>query len=432
MKYRPSRGLVFCLVPLLATGGTAAWAWSKANDVPLQARAHGDFFELLKRKKSSLSNYDAAEWAATAKSMRAESVAAKQKLLAEFPALAIESKPVPEAENGFLMLHKFSGFPPGAGPKVGTNLTRVLHDRTEWNAEAVKAALAEHPVEVARAEEIAAMPARSSSGMPDDYIGFIGARTGKFCADVLLLKARLAAEAKDETETLRLVAATRNLVRHYREIEQPSLLAETVAILIDLSVTECAFKHLLPDLGPAADLPRWKEALVTRGYTPADFGHVMRGEWNIASEFYLIPMVLQQKPADSDKLLRTYASNFESLVKALPGMSWDEFAGGGCESLQEGFSHLSDKSREIADDFSIGCKAWTKGYVRAASMLAMHQAALDLMILEKSGEKLDTTAVEKIIVEPISGTRFAFDPGSRILTAPERMKEFDVREVKLP
>ena len=432
MRYRPSRGLVFCLAPLLATGGTAAWAWSKANDAPLEARAKGDFFDLLKRKKPPLWNYDAAEWNALAKSMRPEAVAAKRKLLGEFPALAMESKPVPEAENGFLMLHKFSGFPLGRGPMVGPNLRGFLEGRTEWNAEAAKAALAEHPVEVARVEEIAAMPTRSSSGMPDDYIGFIGARTGKFCADVLLLKARLAAEAKDETEALRLVAATRNLVRHYREIEQPSLLTETVAILIDLSVTDCAFKHLLPDLGPAADLSRWKEALVTRGYTPADFAHIMRGEWNIIAEFYLIPLVLQHKPSDGEKLLSVYSNNFDSLVNALPGMSWDEFSGGGCGSLQEGFSDLSDKSREIADLMSIGCEAWTKGYTRAASKLAMHQAAMDLMILEKSGEKLEATTVEKIIVEPISGTRFAFNPGTRILSAPERMQEFQVGEVKLP
>lgn len=431
MRYRPSRGLVLCLVPLLATAAAGAWAWRKANDVPLQARASGDFVDLVKRKES-LTGYDNAEWASVVKEHRAETAVLKQKLLAEFPGLAIEAKPVPAESNGFLALHKFSGFPLGTGPRMGQKLYRLLNGRTEWNAEAVKAALDENPVEVAKAEEIAAMPQRSSSGMPGDYIGFIGARTGKFCSDVLLLKARLAAEAKDEAEALRLVCAARNMARHYREIEEPCLLAETVAIMIDLSVTDCVFEHLLPQLGPQADLAQWKQALVTQGYTPADFARVIRGEWNAMAEYYLIPNILKQAPADGEKLLRIHAGNYEALAKTLPTMTWQEFVNQPCEPLGEGFNFLSEQSRGIAAEISVGCKAWTKGYVRAASKLAAHQAAIDLMLLEKSGETLDQAAVEKIFVEPVSGMRFAYEPASRTLSSPEEMKEFEVGAVKLP
>ncbi len=431
MRYRPSRGLVLCLAPLLVTATAGAWAWRKANDVPLQARASGDFVDLVKRKES-LDGYDNAEWAAVLKEHRAEAVALKQKLLAEFPGLAAEAKPVPAELNGFLALHKFTGYPLGTGPRVGPKLAHLLAGKVEWNAEAVKAALDENPAEVAKAEEIAAMPNHSCSGMPGDYNGFISARAGKFCADVLLLKARLAAEAKDEAEALRLVGAARNLTRHYREIEQPCLLAETVAMLLDLSVTECVFEHLLPQLGAQADLVKWKQALVTRGYTPADFAEVMRGEWNASTEYYLIPYIIKQAPADGEKLLRIHAGNYETLVKTLPTMSWQEFLHQPCGSLGEGFNFLSDESREIAKVISVGCNAWTKGYVRAASKLATHQAALDLMLLEKAGENLDPTTVEKIVVEPVSGQRFTYEPTSRTLSPPEGMKEYEVGTVKLP
>lgn len=433
MKYRPSRGLVLCLTPLLATATAGAWAWNKANDAPLRERAGGDFVNLLKRDNSGAPHsMGTEEWEKLQKASRAECRTIVAKLRADFPSLQIEPKPVPAEENAFLQLHLLSGPPIGNGPRIGRSLQEILASHAEWNAEAVKAALAEHAEVVAKVEHIAALESRSSSEMPESYNGFVGARAAKTCADILLLKARLAAEAKDEAEALRLVAATRNLARHFREIEEPTLLAETVAILIDLSVANCAFEHLLPKLGRDADLPQWKQALGTRGYTPADFAQVMRGEWNVVAEFYLAPVVLKQAPSDGDELMQIHASNFAALVAALPGMSWGEFTKQRCEPLQEGFSHLSEQSRGIAKEFFIGCKAWTKGYVRAASVLASHQAALNLMMLEKAGENLDGASVEKIMVEPVSGTRFSYDPKSRTLSPPESMKEFEVGAVKLP
>jgi hypothetical protein len=431
MSYRPSRGLVLCMIPMIATATAGAWAWNKANDVPLHERANGDFIALVKKKRDLWSE-DKEDTPAARKAMRAGAAAMKEKMLQEYPGLRIEEKPVPDEANAFLQLYKLSGFPAGSGPVIGENLKRFLDGRAGWDSAKVQEALAEESELVALAEKIGAMTERSSSNMPEDYNGFVSARAAKYLGDVLMMKARLASESQDPQEVLRLVSATRNLASHFREIEKPTLLGETVTILVDLSATAASFEHLLPALGPEADLSRWKEALVPRGYTPADFAHVMRGEWHTTAEYYLYPAILRQKPADGEKLARQHAANFETLVNTLPQMGWQEFAEEGCKPLSEGLSDFSGKSGEIAEGFLVGSQAWHKGYTRAVSVFALHEAALDLMILEQGGEPLAAESVSKLKPDPVSGKSYRFDPATRTLSPPEEIEAANVRPVKLP
>ena len=435
MNYRPSRGLVLCMIPLLATATAGAWAWNKANDVPLNERAKGDFFALVKKKRDPLSE-GREDTPAARRAMRAGAAAMKEKMLQEYPGLRIEEKPVPDEENAFLQLYKLGGSGSGQGPVIGENLQQFLSGKAEWDSAKVQAALAEEAELVALAEKIGAMTERSSSNMPEDYNGFISARTAKSLSDILMLKARLASESQDPQEVLRLVAATRNLASHFREVEAPSLLGKTVTIVVDLNATAASFEHLLPALGPETDLAAWKETLLPRGYTPADFAHVMRGEWNITAEFFLYPEILRQKLPDGEELARVHAANFETLVNALPGMNWKQFAEQfteeGCEPLSEGLSDFSGKSGEIAKSIMIGSQAWGKGYMRAVSVFALHEAALDLMILEQGGDTLAAESVGKLKMDPVSGLSYRFDPATRTLSAPEEIGAANVKPVKLP
>jgi hypothetical protein len=431
MSYRPSRGLVLCMIPLLATATAGAWAWNKANDVPLHERANGDFLALVKKKRDPLSE-GREDTPAARRALREGCAAMKRKMLQEHPGLRIEEKPVPDEHNAFLQLHKLAGFPTGRGPVIGENLQQFLSGNAEWDSAKVRAALAEESELVALAEKIGAMTERSSSNMPEDYNGFISARTAKYLGDILMMKARLASESQDPQEVLRLVAATRNLASHFREIESPTLLGETVTILVDLNAAAASFEHLFPALGPEADLAAWKEALVPRGYTPADFAHVMRGEWNITAEFYLYPAILRQKLSDGEELARLHAANFERLVMELPEMGWAEFAEKGVTALEEDMSGLSEKGQEVARAFLIGNAGWHKGYMRAVSVFALHEAALDLMILEQGGEPLAAESVSKLKPDPVSGKSYRFDPATRTLSAPEEIEAANVKPVKLP
>ena len=431
MKYRPSRGLVLCMIPLLATATAGAWAWSRANDVPPRERGKGDFLAIVKKKRDP-SGEDRVDTPAARKALREGSAAMKEKMLREYPGLRIEEKPVPDEDNAFLQLHKLAGFATESRPLVGENLQQFLSGNAEWDRAKVQAALAEEAELVAIAEKIGAMAERSSSNMPEDYNGFVDARTAKYLGDILMLKARIAAEDQDPQEALRLVGATRNLSEHFREIEQPSLLAETVSILLDSSAMDAAFDKLLPALGPGVDLAPWKEAMLPRDYSPAGFTHVMRGEWNTTAEFYLYPAILRQKPADGEELARQHAANFETLIQKLPGMSWSEFAEEGFKPLAEGISNFSGKSGEIAKGFLNDSQPWCKGYTRSVSVFSLYEAALDLMILEQGGETLAAESVKTLKPDPVSGKSYRFDPATRTLSAPEEMEALNVQPVKLP
>jgi hypothetical protein len=430
MNYRPSRGLVLCMIPLIATATGGAWAWNKATDAPLQERAEGDFLALVKKKREPLSE-GREDTPAARRALREGSAAMKRKILQEYPGLQIEEKPVPDEDNAFLQLHKLAGLHQ-RGPAIGENLQQFLSGKAEWDSAKVQAALAEEAELVALAEKIGAMTERSSSNMPEDYNGFISARTAKSLGDILMLKARLASESQDPEEILRLVAATRNLASHFREVESPTLLGKTVTILVDLNATAASFEHLLPALGPETDLAAWKETLLPRGDTPADFAHVMRGDWNIMAEFFLYPELLRQKLPDGEELARVHAANFETLVNTLPGMSWKQFADEGCQPTWEGFSDFSGKSGEIAESLMVGSQAWGKGYMRAVSVFALHEAALDLLILEQGGDTLAAESVAKLKTDPVSGLSYRFDPATRTLSAPEEIEAASVKPVKLP
>jgi hypothetical protein len=439
MNYRPSRGLILCLAPMLLIGGTGAWAWTKARGAPLHERSNGDFLAWVTRKRDpspevrddSPATLKALSPAAL-KALREGCSAMKEKMLQEHPALRIEENPVPDDENAFLQLHKLSGFPGSPGPVVGEKLLAYIDGKAEWDSVKVLEALAEESELVAIAEKIGAMTKRSSSDMPQDYNGFISARTAKCLNDILMMKGRLAAENKDQDECLRLATAARNLASHYREIEQPNLLCETAAVVLDLNLTAASFEHFLPALGPEADLAKWKEAFLPRGYMPADFALVMRGEWNSGSEFYLYPAILRHKLSDGEALARLHAANYERLVTELPGMSWPEFAKKGVSSLSDGMSDFSGKGQEMAEAFLPGNAAWHTRYMRAASIISLHEAALDLLILEQGGEALTAEAVAKLKTDPVSGLSYRFDAATRTLSAPEVIEATDVKPVRLP
>src|SRR5690606_18255333 len=134
----------------------------------------------------------------------------------------------------------------------------------------------------------------------------------KAASDLLIAKARLAAEAGNEAEALRLAAAVQNLASHCREIETPSLLAETIVLLVDLALQEATLQHLLPSIGREADLPKWQAILSSRSYDSAAFAKVMRGEWSIMMNFFLLPVLVNKThencPPDADELARAMTS----------------------------------------------------------------------------------------------------------------------------
>ena len=348
---------------------------------------------------------------------RAAAAAWKVKFLAEFPALKATERPVPAEENGFLLLYQF-----GSALTISEEFKKILADRDWWDAETAKRCLAEHAEVVGKIEHIAALTTHSSANMPADYMGFINARPGIQGCQILLLKARLAAEAGDETETLRLVSAAGNLGSHYQDIEVPSFLSETVAILIDRSIEDLSFQTLLPALGKTANPDRWKSILGRKIYSGAELAKMMRGEWNIGADFMEFPLLAVSgkncEMPDAEETSHCFSSIYSQCASDLPSRSLADLMHYKIV-CPGGASRLSEEGRGIIDLISIGPGSWFQGYVQAAAVHEQHQAALDLLILEKAGATLTPADTNRITREPVSGSPFVFDAASRKLSAPE-------------
>ncbi|MEO7098581.1 MAG: hypothetical protein ABI162_04410 [Luteolibacter sp.] len=348
---------------------------------------------------------------------RAEAAAWKVKFLAEFPALEVTERPVPAEENGFLLLYQL-----GSALPISEEFKKILADRNGWDPETVKRCLAEHAEVVGKIEHIAALPTRSSANMPADYIGFINAIPGINGSRMLLLKARLAAEAGDEEETLRLLSAAGNLGFHYHDIEAPSFLCETIAVLVNRAIEDLSFKTLLPALGKSAHLNRWKSLFGRKIYSAAELAKMMRGEWNNGADFMAFPLLAVSEKTcempDAEETLRCYSAIYSQCVSDLPSRSLADLMNYKIV-CPGGVSHLSEEGRGIIDTISTGDESWFQGYVQAAAVHQQHQAALDLLILEKAGTTLTPADANRITREPVSGLPFVFDAVSRKLSAPK-------------
>ena len=417
---------------LLAVGVAGGWAWYKVASVPPEICAKLSILEALKFKDTLITNPPKEGEIAA---QRPAALMLKEKLAAEFPALRVTARPVPDDENGFLLLHQLAdpGHAVASGWPVSEEFRQILEQRPPWDPAGARQCLTENAGLVSRIEHIADLTTRSSSNLPAEYNGLIEARTGKNGCDILLLKARLAAEAGDENETLRLVHAAVNLGSHYHAVESPTLLCEIVAILTHLSIDRAAFQTLLPAVGRKADLVRWKAVLGQRSYTPADLAGVMRGEWNTSAEFMFFPFILagaaKHQLPDAEAVARAGTSWFNTCVTRLDTCALADVAT--AFQAPTDVSHLSPEGREVIADLTKEF-GWAKGYVRAATVHAQHQAALELLILEQGGATLTDTDAARITPDPVSGLPFGFDAAKRVLTPAPDIEDLGVKPLALP
>ena len=435
MKYRPSASFIICLVSTLAVGGAAGWAWSKAQAVPEYKRVNLGFFEALsfqEPKGRKVFNHPTPEQLAAS---RQQVIELKQKTLAEFPDLAVEAKPVPQDQNGFRLLYELADDDGQPKIPVSPELRALLKDDAAWDPAAMRAALEANSEFVSHIGRIAALPDRSSMDMPADYLNFFHARPVMLGSKILLAKARLAAEAKDEAEALRMVNASLNLASHLDRIETPSLLAITIGLLVDLQTQDAIMTKILPALGKEADLPSWRGAITSRPqYNPDEFARLMRGEWNSALEHFILPIIFspnyEHRPDDYEAFVRAYTVKFDFLCKTLAGRKPRTLL---YLPPTPNPDKLSRGSWELLEMCQIGAGNWGKGYARAGSVRAQSLAALELLILEKTGATLAADSTAGVTFEPLSEERFLYDPATRTISAPAAIaEEAGVKPVTLP
>ncbi len=336
---------------------------------------------------------------------------------------------VPAAENGFLALYQL-----GRELPISEEFSKILSDGSSCDLTVARRCLSEHQEWVERIETIAALNKRSSIGMPGDFQGFSHAKTTKQCFEILLLKARLAAESGDENEAHRYVSSAGNLVDHLRKVETPTMLTATVVLLMDVEIERSIFSTLLPALGKSADLEIWRQQLNRRRNSIPELADALRGEWHTGADYWAFPMLAMSGQEgdlpDVEMVLRLYSSWMSDCVAKLPSLAFSEIESS-LPRPQNG-SGLSKAGREMFDTLTLGFSHWLKGYTRVTVVSAQYQAAMDLLIMEKAGAKLVADDAARVARDPVSGGAFQFDAASRMVSEPAGSKTPDVTPLALP
>lgn len=413
MRYHPSRSFVLSMALFLAPVPFGVWAWAKASSARAD-RPDLSFLDALRYEAPAKAPEFSAEQLAEGRRI---AQAQRVRMLAMFPDLAVPPRPVADEENGFLQLHLIAErFGNGTLPGVPGELQDIT---SPFDVVAAREHLGHHSEWVETAGNIAALTRSSDSAMPESFEGFVEARCGKSAADHLLLKARLLAEEGDEKGALHFVELARSLAGHYRGVEHPGLIGETVAILIDLSALSAVLDGILPALGSSADLAEWRTVLASRDYSAKDLARVVRGEWywsiGLMAPYLVHP---DTAPPDPDHLIEVFTEDFSVEARRLEGSSLETLVPSSGFPVPASRHAVSKKGREILEMSFLGSRAWYRGWGRVAVIQARGEAVLELLQREQNGEDLSMVRASKTR-NPLTNDPFVFDPATREFPAPK-------------
>jgi hypothetical protein len=354
-------------------------------------------------------------------------------VLARNPGLQPEWKQVPDAENGFLQLLTFAERHGDSGEErlgLPEELSSIINGSTDWDHEAAAAALADHQDLIAEITGIGLLPDQSAAKVSIDRYWFIGYRFYKECCDLLLADARVAAESGDTGRTVERVRATLGIAEHLSGIETPSLISETVAILVRLDVDGQVVQHILPTLDlDAGAIAEWGAVLKRRQPQPSDFAQLLRGDAYVAIGGLAIPLLVgnrdeltKKEIPDPDAFLDAVVSGMLDRVARIETATLIDMEDALAPAYLEAPAGLSPGAQEAYDAFQVGAGAWSRGWIRAASINVRTQAALAIM------------ADQEPPVELITGLPFVFDPDTRTLAHPDdpRLDNIDAEPVTIP
>jgi hypothetical protein len=450
MKYRPTKRVIWIVVPLLPVLIMSWAAWyagkSEENDLatrgskPPPARVFAkpvDWYDesraaVMNWKLNPWKNQNANQFGAHFRGLRyfknSENQAEYQKLmqlgkewyeriLARYPELAITYKNLPDEENGLLQwylwekrqdeAHPYPDSPFVSGRDLAVHFSPPK--MRPWNPTAAQAWLDANRTVLNEARRIALMPDRSSRIAVED------SRTGlrefsQVCCRAFLVEARLFAEGGDVARALESMRAATGLVDHFSNGEVPTLREVSRG---DHGENErYFFEKVLPALPPGkVDLRAWEKVLNPTLRQPADFASSVRGEWNVLMQAELLPILADSSAPDTPKDSEALAEAFTQYSKSLalqsdPLLLTDLPAN---PVTRHRYDNLTHRSQLVANNLGMTPESkdsrsqWEKRQVQTG----MTQAAFAIL----TGKAIPN--------DPIRGLPYVWDPVARQLSPPD-------------
>ena len=366
-----------------------------------------------------------------------------REILEKHPEMKLSFKDVPDERNGFLQFLNFMdrfGKYGADGLPLPENISAMLNGSSPWDAAAIAKWLEENRALVEEINSIGLMEEQSVKGIDMERTKFFGGRLANECSKLLLADARLSMEGGDEAAALQSAQAVFGLADHLDRMEMPSLLSETVAILMRINARKAIVNEILgAEGGTTADLAAWQGLLAGDSETPADLAEVFFGEWHHTVRSYLMPGLLgdpdylpvlmdssKAEPGtngeirDPDAVVEAHLRYFSSLMAQMKNSELGELPGLSANPPDK--TGVSQNGAAILDLLYVGSSAWSKGWTRSQTDKALYQAALQAA----SGGELP--------LEPYTGKPFVIDRETGTVSLPEDpwLDSMNYQPVKIP
>jgi hypothetical protein len=337
-----------------------------------------------------------------------------EELLERHPQFRVEFKDVPDEENGFLQFLMLSDELGGAALDLPGDLREMLAGDAPWNPKLVEKWLAENEDLFSRLLAIAEAPEQSIKGIEAERLLAPNAKLAIEIGRLLTAAGRLRTEEGSSDQAVHLYQAVINFARHFEDVELPTFLSQTIALLVRGQAHHNVRQNLLPHLAhDHAALQTWRELLSAFYALNIDGPRLLVGEWNVTTAAALLPQLLDGSinHPDPDALVEAVVFGFSDEIGRMmtgPGPFDDS-------PISHSPHGLSEVSREFVQSHGTARRNWLKAYAREISASAMNDATFAILL----GEPLP--------VEPVTGKPFVWDSGTRTLSPPPEAQQLGLR-----
>lgn len=356
-----------------------------------------------------------------------------ERILSRYPELKITYKNLPSEQNG-LLRWKLFGRRQEDMKKAGSTgfLSRPdelfgrSRESKRWKPEAVKRWLEESRSLLDQARAIALMPDQSSEGVFDDELGTDWATVSIF-AEAFLMEARLFAREGNIEGALESVRVVCGLANHFRNVEAPTARQSSIGTNLQQMADRYVLLEILPDLPSGkTDVSAWENALNPTLREPEEYARMIRGQWNADMPGNFLPALADptdaDTPKDAEALAEVYTQSASSLVTGHKSLHLADIPTHPVTYVS--YKHLSLRSQRIAEERGLkpGNSRYRKGWVVAQIQTGLTRAAFAIL----KGQPVPN--------DPIHGLPYRWDPATRKLSLLDNPKyqESRVKPLILP
>ena len=339
-----------------------------------------------------------------------------ERILARYPELAVTRKNLPDDQNGLRKWRDLEERLRGGKSEVKAinlgfteDLRAHFQNRQDWNHEKAKVWIDANRSLLDEVRAIGLMPDQASFEVASGYYVTSAAFD---LSNALLMEAHLAAEQGDILQALESIRAAHGFGNHFKNGEFPTGQEMRAGLGIQLRVQSYVFSQILPAL-PAGqvDIGAWENAVNPTLQQPADFSRMVRGEWNYQMQEKLLPSLSDatdpEIPADPEALAEAYTQYMKTLALQSESLTLADLSH--TSELKSDVSDLSWRSRKIAKDLGMTPDSYSmmQNWEIWQSHAGLNQAAFAIL----KGQPIPN--------DPIYGEPYVWDPATRQLSIPD-------------